>query len=776
MASIVIERAKAGWHRAARLATDKDFQRRLKFRLRVLSLLPPLVGFAAMALLATIPQMREVYLGIIFDHDLPRALAGFGLLALFCAFLYTWAYWLGATAVDIVYPEHADLRFDLALMRWRNNKALLCAALPLLGLLLGLIGLHLEAASVSMRFGDIIKHFEPRAQSAIRDEFRDTGVTLQLMWAYVSVAVGLVIVTLASMHRWLRRDEFGHRTRKRITLAATAVTIGIAVVPLLMPDATVGLMRALGPLAGTALVLTGIATTLAGLSWVVKWMDPAVSKGLSAAAVVLLGVYVLVISIGSAENVRQDVSNSVKETSSPPNLDVLRRDFKQWLEKRGDRARYAGRPYPVLVLAAQGGGIYATSSAALFLASMQDECANFAQHTFAVSAVSGGAVGAAMFSGVLDGKAQSPGPCAGLPRSKGLVSNQPMTDAMQGIVLEDHLSPVLGLIAPDVLRKVWPLAWEKDYDRSDALERSFACSFDSVLKGEAGGSVRLASCPQTAKGSGLRTDYAAVWSTDKAIPAPILNTTWAEMGYRVAFAPFPLRAAGDGTLFNFTELPLKPDQLPHSLIEAAFVSARFPGIVPARRMEPDIPGLRWNFVDGAYVDNSGATTAVELYKALERIAREERLSVDLRLVLLTNAETDLDYGKINGTLAGDTVAPVNALLNVRNQLSQRAVTQAIAAIDPARSRSSLDRRSPESKDHKVWVVDVEQQTFKLPLGWKISRVTNDIVRLMMGRPDLCPADAPQRPPPAAAIKSMVDTIEQNSCVKRNLVRLLKAES
>ena len=776
MSMTMFDRAKASASLAARLATDRAFQRNLKFRLRILSLVPPLVGFAAMALLASIPQMREVYLGIIVDRDIVGGTLGFLLLVLLCAFLYTWHFWLGTGAVNSVYPEHADLQFDLALMSWRDNKALICAALPLAGLVLGLIALTGEATNVGGRFGEILQYFDAVAGTRLRTEYRQTGSILAWMPVYVSVAVVMIFAALAAIHVGLRRAWLGPRLRTYVTWSA-AVLAGLAtVLPLLMPDLTVSATRFIGPLAATALVLIWIATVVAGISYVVKWADAAVMKGLAAAAVVLIGLAILVSNLGASRSAR---TAEIRRLAQPPEgLDKLKGEFKTWLARRGDRAKYAGAKYPVLVFAAQGGGIYAASAAALFLSSMQDECANFAQHVFAISGVSGGAVGTAVFTGLIDGVAPSPNLCTGLVRTGAQPAAEPITDLAEQIVLADHLSPVVGLIAPDILRKlpVWPFPMRVGFDRSNALERSFACAFDEAIASGVGGKPSSRRwCTGTGSGTGLRVPYTGVWAIDKAVPAPILNTTWAETGFRVAFAPFPLRAVGDGTLFNFTELPLKKDQVPKSLIEAAFVSARFPGIVPARRIEPDLPGLdlKWNFVDGGYVDNSGSATALELYKTLSRFVEDDKLEVDLRLVLLTAAETELDYGHIRGSLLYDSVAPVQALLNVRSQLSQRAVTEAIETVDAEHRRVRPDRRAPEAKDHRVYVVDVEQQTFRLPLGWKISPVTNDIVRLMMGRPDLCPQG--ERKPADDSIKSIVHTVEQNSCVKRNIVRLLKKE-
>src|SRR5262249_6224384 len=72
--------------------------------------------------------------------------------------------------------------------------------------------------------------------------------------------------------------------------------------------------------------------------------------------------------------------------------------FAAWIASRKDRAAYADRPYPVYVIAAEGGGIYAAYHTAKILSRIQDLCPNFAQHVFAISSVSGGSLGAGVFT------------------------------------------------------------------------------------------------------------------------------------------------------------------------------------------------------------------------------------------------------------------------------------------------------------------------------------------------------------------------------------------
>ena len=69
--------------------------------------------------------------------------------------------------------------------------------------------------------------------------------------------------------------------------------------------------------------------------------------------------------------------------------------FRTWIASRADLEAYrsAGKPYPLYIVAAEGGGLYAAYQTAKLLGRMQDLCRNFAQHVFVTSSVSGGSLG-----------------------------------------------------------------------------------------------------------------------------------------------------------------------------------------------------------------------------------------------------------------------------------------------------------------------------------------------------------------------------------------------
>ena len=143
-------------------------------------------------------------------------------------------------------------------------------------------------------------------------------------------------------------------------------------------------------------------------------------------------------------------------------------EFIAWL-KRPDRAAYAkaSKIYPVFVVAAQGGGAYAAYNSATFLARMQDLCPTFRHHLFAISAVSGGSVGAATFAAALDAEddagrtvgleqINSADPCPQV--TKFLAKEKAVEDLGKGGVLERQTNTILhsDFLSPLVAAALFP--------------------------------------------------------------------------------------------------------------------------------------------------------------------------------------------------------------------------------------------------------------------------------------------------------------------------------
>src|SRR5262249_29250156 len=130
---------------------------------------------------------------------------------------------------------------------------------------------------------------------------------------------------------------------------------------------------------------------------------------------------------------------------------ALKDSFKTWVDaRRGEIAAYESvrrKKVPVYIVSAQGGGIYAAAAASAFLARLQDHCPRFANHVVPINGVSGGAVGAAVFEGMLKANRTDRAECS----SAAAASPDSLSSKASAVVRDDHLSPLLGTLLADLL-------------------------------------------------------------------------------------------------------------------------------------------------------------------------------------------------------------------------------------------------------------------------------------------------------------------------------------
>ncbi len=444
------------------------------------------------------------------------------------------------------------------------------------------------------------------------------------------------------------------------------------------------------------------------------------------------------LTIGHDQRYYADASETVASKKSPPLTTVMsvEKHFREWIQKRKDRTQGDGdprNPYPVFIISAEGGGIYAAAAASMFLAKLQDDCPRFAQHVFAISGVSGGAIGATIFKSLSE---LSPAPSdpeasqAGCPL---LNTNRPMTQAVTKIMEQDHFSPVVLSIIPEFLGGIIPKFLGGHIGRAEALEGSFEDN-DAAER--------------------LKAPFLAASPNDSSTPRLVLNATWAETGYRVAFAPFTMGSSQgkDGTLYSFAD-SIMPGENAVTLMQAAVVSARFPGILPPFTVKTPVTAEMpddhwWNFVDGGYANSSGAATALALFNALE--PESCRVNVDLKVILLTSSNPPPNFQNLKGSEFRDTMTPVEAIMRVRDLLGKQAVTRASDHFNP-----SVLCQPPQFKpEWQFEEIKLEDQEYSLALGWKISDTTFKLVSYLIGQPGPCPpATSPQSPAPSGSSNS-----------------------
>lgn len=736
-----------------RLSKNGFSQRTIRYLAQTVYLAPLIVGLAAAYLFAFVPQMQEIYLGVVEDADFGRGLSGLLALSLFSALLYAWNQVEVSKRIDAIYPDHADIYFDRDIVDVRDLKTGFAASLPYFGLLIGL--------------AEVFRHVREAANAGLPEGAlpRLPGLP-EAVIAAATIALIAYLATLSALHLFRKSVK----TQQRILHGCYGAALFLVAAPIVHSDATLIASRLAGPLAGAALVLIELAVAarfslwflgkffkavLAAPSAILMLAEPlprAVRHG--AALLLPLGaVAVIAASIMGTPIVREEL---IDDETADTGVGDIAEKFRVWLAERK-----TGPRYPVFIVAAQGGGIYAASSTGAFLATMQDHCPAFARHVFAISAVSGGSVGATLFNAAFaDSIARGTNRKAAVDVEPGCDSlfEKPgeLSKRLTAITQEDHISPVLAYLLPDVISPLFAgfipkskcaLPAASSYGRDNILEKSFLYSFrlsdPSLRKRD------YTVCPRAADRNLMLQPFSKVWSEKGDAPALLLNATWVETGYRVAFSPFDLKPIGAGTLYSFENLKNKPSDPP--LIQAAIISARFPGIMPPWTFKLD-RGSRWTFVDGGYADSSGAATALQLYNRLRVIGGDD---VDLHLITLTDKFKALTPRDIKPTglapaqsFVYDALSPVTTLLSVRELQSRKAVTEAHAQLG-----------------NKMIVVQLDQKAYPLPLGWKLSGLSSDVIRLTIGDPARCPKTSEGGDTPAMIA-------DRNSCELKRIVDLL----
>jgi hypothetical protein len=729
-----------------------------------------LVGSLSLLLLGT-GQMREALLRVVEPGNTMCAsqlsLGLFAFLLLSATLFYSY---LSSCVVlrkmgigygsSLIYESNVELRRDRLIVWIRDLAALACAAAPLMTIGYGFWLLSQITQRENQLMG-IAAGSKPALQLCATDAGQMPGqlAHVALGWLALSVMflLGLFLTARLELRRSGRLGVRSTRTRLHPLLKWISAITLLVPIPLINANAVwhVALFQHIGPLATLGLVLMATATLVFAIG---EW-----SKKLGIPFFTITAIVVFVLGLYSWVRTTSQIELNAKPASAdaPGEPTALEQKFVQWLKARQDadwRDAVPRQPYPVFILVAPGGGIYAASFVASAMARLERDCPGFSQHVFAISAVSGGAIGSASVNAAEQLSSQK-GHVECRDISGAPEEDDPRMDLVRRVLSEDHLSPTLAATVPDTIVKLFaillyesqrlirligklnfePLALvDKVKGRAEALETSISEAFQRACR-----EARVTACNQ---GNPLDKPFENHWQRAGAAPALVLNTTWAETGDRIAYAPFPLKDVGDRTLKSVSDLEESGAEVaePANLVRSAIASARFPAVLPAMilRHPSGQRLLWWNFVDGGYADASGTTTGLEIYQALysrrEHIKESAGIPIDLKLVILTSAGTETDPRNPSGPGLIYAITPITTLLNVREQIGRRAVARAIKELAPDEiENASLDARACPWRVRRI-VLD----TASLPLGWMLSHYTAARIDRLMRNPDAAGADAP----------------------------------
>jgi hypothetical protein len=547
--------------------------------------------------------------------------------------------------------------------------------------------------------------------------------------------------------------------------------------------------RNLGPLLLVVVFLISAAILLLGADRVAEWLPRAlvvpiilggwlplltylsgVGRHLKAPLILAAVAVIVVLStfLGDNHSVRRIDAAEIVGRDVELSPMTLNDAIDLWMKENGCAADPSRCPRPIIIAAAGG-----ASRAGFFTASIVGQLLDQAhQHgsaadgmldegkmrkrIFAISGVSGGAVGAAMTVAALArAGATTKQPCAKkAPLWYGADING-WRDCLEALMAGDFLTPiVIGLIFHDNVRFGW---WR---DRAALLERSWERRFTEVMQANDRGHWQ-GSCP-----GDLRCPFMMLRPRDGFwLPVLVLNGTSAATGgrilttilapdYSIRQSDCPTRGAarvkaetkdkavaaqtyaadpaarecpiflestrfhtlldnGDDPdiwgaiqrLFLWDYLRSKlsfifGDHVPSDirLSTAAHNSARFPIVSPPGAIRNRKYQVVDRIVDGGYIENYGALSAAELAQAMH--AAQPDLAPFV-LVISNDPDEEPDLNKVDvpdAVVLTDVLIPIEAIANARTGRGRLAVQQLNAALDQLTKTSC----GPDTAHIRVW--------------------------------------------------------------------------
>jgi hypothetical protein len=399
--------------------------------------------------------------------------------------------------------------------------------------------------------------------------------------------------------------------------------------------------------------------------------------------------------------------------------------FQNWLKSRPDLSVYQGNTYPVYIVASEGGGMYAAIHSAIVLARLQSQQPRFSQHVFALSTVSGGSFGTAVYRGLAQLLAK---PCRQTRCDADPEASLRFEMATEQVLSEYYLTPVITRsLTSDLIQRVlpFPIPWA---DRSRGLEFAIEEAWGRMIESDT--QLQLARIEDVMRGKehfwskgDFRAEVDVSWKPEDIAPAQIFNTTEVETGHRVVIAPFLLgdlpKRYGISNLRSINE----DDPLINlSTSTAIGLIARFPYLTPAGYYGTRSTGgaeTKHRLVDGGYYDNTGIETALDVIKSLERTVYEDELAKryglkGVRFILLSFS-TKNGIARSSDTLP-ELVSPVRTMIaswRSRSEVTFRNAELQLNSNDPM---TKLFHRR-----FRRFVMDAGNE--ELPLSWFLAGKT-----------------------------------------------------
>ncbi|MDT3401219.1 hypothetical protein [Mucilaginibacter terrae] len=392
--------------------------------------------------------------------------------------------------------------------------------------------------------------------------------------------------------------------------------------------------------------------------------------------------FALVILLAACSYYNQD--HPVKMADMPnPLRPTAVSQFNTWFRQyksEMDKAHHGIEKYPVVFICAEGGAFRTGAFTSLYLTRLQKEMQqkgyNFKRSIFSLSGVSGGALGLSYYNAKAFG-AGIKDPSAGSDMIKAI-----------SFYKYDSLSPIIGkMLFGEFLNLFFPVHIPL-FDRAAALEDSWQQAYECVrAEGEA---------------NRFAQDFIST-KTELDQPVLIINTAEVESGYQCWIS----NVQPDSLAYRSKRDLLAGKVRRISYSTGVNFSTRFPLFSPAAKIDTiakDTIRGRFHYIDGGYVENTGAGSTAELLELLKK--RSPFFRSVIPVVIYLRFSNNDNTGAKNIRSANELFEIICGIYNTRI----------------GRSFTSMAQVNQFVKEHNGILIDqpLDEEDRDVPMNWMLS--------------------------------------------------------
>ena len=597
-----------------------------------------------------------------------------------------------------------------------------------------------------------------------------SGADPRLVWMFLVIGLSATIapwlIMIFANRRFaaerIRKLEQGHplqlRSRREISVPwGSWILLGCAVGVFVVLGAFPIVAAWIGLAATATLALGSIAGMLSAIALLIQ--DRPVAEVFRAVRlqrsplVTMLTLTLIMVSLFGGQSSIHDVDRGAPSSSEADDRQTMAAAFASWLASPEPCEVQVGdhQVRPMLLIAAEGGGIRAAYWTVRGLQAIDDKTCGERSTLFSTGA-SGGSVGltVARFSGTPD----RPNTAGAVDAVKQMAAPQILSRAADGTFVRDVVYgatgvPVQHYAEPD------PFSWK---DRARLIEDGWADAQGAGAE-DWGDRDFLTPSDQLSPTTGeliLNSsevkDACRVWVSQVSPGAPVTDTSTPSFDPELTCDKSPGPGARTIDLFSAYG-PFVPGATAESCLgrirsaTAALLTARFPYVTPSAVLGP-CPEVavqdgkatpywpRTQLVDGGYIENSGLATITDLsddWLSLVRNHNAEALAAGSTeplvvpiVVFLTNGDRRVVQPAIDSSPTSELTVPLVTFLRGKSSLggNDALLERARASVELAAFCPATDGACTDLQNHfpsRVVVVDrVTQPEIGAPLGWVMS--------------------------------------------------------